>query len=336
MPASTHPATACRRLSAGRRRWVVSLTALWLLLDVGSTGAAAAGIVPNTAATPTPAPQELVPITMRVGFTSASFLQGNRNDVTAAFKVLVDSVGRKHGFAVTVEAHFFQNAAAYQAAVEAGEINFAVFDSLTYVAQQRRSDLTPVFLPRSGGIVGRRYLLVVSRDSGIRSLEDLRGRKLVEYQAPDLSLGHTWLLNLLLEKRAGRAERFFSEIEYVGKPAAAVLPVFFGKRDVCLVDDLGFRLMAELNPQVGARLQPLATSVPLVGAVICASESNWSSRAFRPVLLEALAGLDREPAGKQLLALFKIDQLVPYQDSQVDSVRELWLSYAAQKAEVDL
>ena len=38
--------------------------------------------------------------------------------------------------------------------IEAGEINFAIMDSLAYVAERSGSDLTPVFIPASNGIPG--------------------------------------------------------------------------------------------------------------------------------------------------------------------------------------
>ncbi len=278
--------------------------------------------------------KDLVPVTMMVGFTTAAFLQSNRNDVEAALKVLCETIGRKRGFQVTMTSRSFHNAADFDQAIGAGEINFAVFDSLAYVATRHPGDLTPVYIPITTGTRGRRYLLLVRRDSGLRTLADLRGKSIVELQAPDLSVGHTWLSSLLLAKGVGADVKFFRTIGYVDRPSAAVLPVFFGRQDACLVDDLAFKLMEEMNPQVGALLQAMEISMPLIGGVVCVSEANWPSREFRPALLKTLGELHLEPAGRQILTLFKMDQLVPYEETYLDSARELWSTYTRLRQEV--
>jgi len=277
--------------------------------------------------------QDLVPVTMNVGFSAPGFLQTSRNDIEATFKVLAETIGRRRGFQVKVTTRFFADSTTFFDAIEAGEINFAVLDSLAYVADRRQGKMSAVFMAARAGTPGRRYLLLVRRDSGLHSLADLRGKTIVELQTTNLSVGHTWLSSLLLAQGVGAPEEYFGSMEYVVKPSAAVLPVFFGRRDACLADDLSFKLMTEMNPQVGAQLQSVEISVPLVGAILCASESNWSSAEFRPVLLKALEELHLDPAGQQVLTLFRIDQLVPFRPADLDTARELWAAYTKLRQE---
>ena len=271
---------------------------------------------------------ELVPVTMMVGFTPAAVAGGNRSDIETAFKVLCDSIGRRRGYRVTAQIRIFEDAPAFYAAIDAGEINFAVFDSLTYVEDRARGDLTPVVIPAAKAGPVRRYLLVVRRDRGWRTLEDLRGKRLVALQAPNVSVGRDWLLSLLQEKGARTFDDFFQGVESVSRASMAVLPVFFGKQDVGLVDEFGFKLMEELNPQVGAQLQTIQISEPLVGSVICVSETRWSVPQFRPDLIAVLRDLSQDPAGRQMLDLFKIDRMAPYEEGLFDSVRALSASLA--------
>jgi ABC-type phosphate/phosphonate transport system substrate-binding protein len=306
-----------------RRGGVLGRVACLALLLCGLFRPAAAAV----------APAEPVPVSMKAGFMASAFLQSNRNDVEAALKALAESIGRERGFQVTVQSRSFHNAATFHEAIKAGEINVAVYDSLTFVAEPHPGDLTPVFIPVPKSALGRRYQVLVRRDSGLRTLDDLRAKSIVELQAPDLSVGHTWLLSLLLAKGVRAHEEFFGSVEYVDRPTAAVLPVFFGRKDACLVDDLAFNLMVELNPQVGARLQSLEISAPLVGAVVCVSESSWASREFRPAFLKALGELHLMPAGRQMLNLFKMDHLVPFREADLDTARELWASYSGRLKE---
>ena len=273
----------------------------------------------------TPAPA-LIPVTMLVGFTPSAVLHGNRNDVEASFKVLCDSIGRKRGFAVTSKIRIFHDADEFHRAIAAGEINFAVFDTFSFIGERSRSQLTPEFIPATKGLPVRRYLVLVRRDRGLHTLDDLRGKRLVELQAPNVSVGNKWLLSLLLAKGARTQGEFFSTVESVDRASAAVLPVFFGKQDACLVDELSFKLMEELNPQVGVRLVAIQTSEPLVGSVICVSETNWSTPLFRPALLQALGELHLDPAGRQMLDLFKIDRMAPYQAPLLATIEAIWNS----------
>jgi phosphonate transport system substrate-binding protein len=252
-----------------------------------------------------------------------AFFQTNHNDVEAALKVLAESIALKRGFAVTVITHSFSNSSAFNAAIMAGEINFAVYDPLSYVTGRRPADLIPVFIPSDQGTRGRRYMVLVRRDSGLHRMEDLRGKSLKGLHTPDVSVGHAWLQALTRAQGADSPKDFFRTIDYVSRPTAAVLPVFFGKQDACLVDNVSFDLMKELNPQVGSQLFPILTSEPLIGAVICVSEANWSSPDFRPALIHELANLHLDPAGRQILNLFRMDQLVPFEESQLEAVRAL-------------
>ncbi|ACB77406.1 phosphate/phosphite/phosphonate ABC transporter substrate-binding protein [Opitutus terrae] len=274
-------------------------------------------------ASETPAAMPLLPVELNVGFTRRVFTQTNRNDLEAAFKMLARGVGHKRGFAVTVTTRFFDSPEEFRAAILDRSINLAVFDSLTYVALADRIHVTPVFVTVNHGSPLRRYSLVVRRDRGFRQLADLRGRDIVELQAPDLSLGHAWLLQLLLEQGFRSHAAFFRQVEEVGKPAAAVLPVFFGKRTAGLIDDLSFALMCELNPQVGEQLEALATSEPMVGSIVTVNDDCADQHGFRPVLIETLGELHTEPAGRQILTLFRIESLAPYVDAQLASVRQL-------------
>ena len=234
------------------------------------------------AAEPAAAATHLTPVAMLAGFTPAAFLQSSRRDVGLALKALAESVGRKWGYAVAVETRLFPTPAPFRAAIEAGEVNCAIFDALTFVSEARWGDLIPEFISATNGTAGRRYLRLVRRDSGLHAPTDLRGKRLVELQTPDLNAGHAWLRSRLFARGVKHHDDFFESIGYVGKASAA-----------------------------------------LVGTVMCASERNWTPREFRSVLLASLGELQLDAAGRQMLSLFKIDQLVSYEAALLAPVREL-------------
>ena len=264
---------------------------------------------------------------LNVGFTQAAFLHMNRNNVEAAFKVLALTVGRNRGYALESNNQVFEDATALKQEVEHGRINMVVFDTWTYLSKDFDDLVAPVFVGSERDGVGKRFVVLTRKDSGLNSLVDLRGEGIAELEVASATMGHFWLETLLLKKQFGTHKTFFSRTDSVGKASSAVLPVFFGRIRACLVDLPGFNVMNELNPQVGNRLQTIESSPLLVDAVVCLSYSGWTSDDFKEDVIEALAELHIEPEGQQILTLFKADRLIRFQSKFLDTARELRTAY---------
>ena len=85
-------------------------------------------------------------------------------------------------------------------------------------------------------------------------------------------------------------------------------PVFFQQTDVCLVTRAGFKIMTELNPQLGRQLRMIATSIPLIPAGFyfrngCASDLQNQMGA-------QLCRLHTTLAGGQFLTIFQTERIV--------------------------
>ena len=81
--------------------------------------------------------------------------------------------------------------------------------------------------------------------------------------------------------------------------------------------------MSELNPQVGSNLVILAVSEPYVATITCLSKSGWNSARARQDVIDAIAELHLEPNGRQVLTMFKLEQVVPFKEEYLDSARKL-------------
>jgi phosphonate transport system substrate-binding protein len=102
-----------------------------------------------------------------------------------------------------------------------------------------------------------------------------------------------------------------------------VLPVFFGVKPACIVDRLAFETMMEMNPQVGSQLVKVVVSEPYLDSITFMTRHGYVSERARRDLINALAELHQEPAGRQILTLFKVDQLVPFKEEYMKSVKDL-------------
>lgn len=266
----------------------------------------------------------LRPITLHIAFTPCAFLNLNRQDAEAAFRVLVEVVGRRSRFEVTATTRVYDEDADLRKAILADEVDLALIDARTFLALEVAEAMVPHFVASESGRAGKRYVLVARRETKFTRIEDLRGLEILENRVSNGTVGEFWLETLLRCRGLGSPAAFFGSIQTVGKPSAAVLPVFFGNRGATLIDESGYNLMVELNPQIGTTLQPLATSEPLVDGLVCLRSSPWKSADEKRDIVRALAELHTDPAGLQTLTLFRMDRLEPFQPSHLDTIRRLF------------
>jgi hypothetical protein len=182
-----------------------------------------------------------------------------------------------------------------------------------------------VFFGNSKGGVGEEYVLLVQDANPTPALAPalaaLRGARLEIYHHHAATLGADWLDVLLIRERLPELHRHFGKVTHRNKLSSAVLPVFFGAADACVVTRRGFETMVELNPQLGKRLKVLATSPRLVGSLFCFNADFASELKER--VLRALAELHESPAGHQILTIFQTDALQEYPDYDFSAERAL-------------
>jgi phosphonate transport system substrate-binding protein len=290
-------------------------------LGAGALGTALA-LLSGAAAAAAETNRTLKPETLTVAYTKAAFLNVNRTDVEAGYIVLAQTVGRRRGYLVTSKVHVFDEASEFEGLLQDEATRLIIVDAWRYLGMDT-SKITPFFVSSERGKVGKQYLLLSRQGSGLNTLADLRGKEIMVYEVANTTQGRAWLETLLLESRCGKPDEFFATAMSTGKPTAAVLPVFFGKKHACVVDRAAFELMKELNPQVGKAVQVLAESEPLVDSLVCLRNTGWGSGTFREDLIQTLAEFHREPAGAQILTIFKTDRLIPFEEAQLTTMRKL-------------
>ena len=262
---------------------------------------------------------------LTIGLTRTAFLNVNRNDMEAALKTLAVTIGRRYDYEIEVRTSFYEEAKDFADAVRSGAVRMAVTDSWTYLAMDPATlGAKPWFVAADSMGVGKVYHVLTRRGSGLDRMADLRGKTLALLEIVNSSLGRPWLETVLRKDRLGSLATFFRQTVVASKPTTAVLPVFFGKSDACLVDASAFAVMSEMNPQVGKALQIIASSEPLVDGLQLLSEAGWEgSERMKQHLIEVLRDLHSEPSGQQLLTLFKTVRMVPFEAAHLEAVRGL-------------
>lgn len=256
-----------------------------------------------------------------LGFTRNVFTGVHVPDALAAMKIWATEIKRTRGLSGPVETKVFDSVSDAQSAVENRLVDLIILSTSEYLNIQCKPLITPHYVHVKSGQITEDYLLLVHQSSSDSSLDQLEKKNLLLMKDTGLSMGIIWLENLLFKKGFRRIEDYFGSIKQVEKTSGAVLPVFFKKEDACLIRRGGFEMMADLNPQINKQLKIIDSSPPTIASVTCVR--NDYTPNLKEVLIDALGELQDELRGQQILMLFKIEKLVPFKDSYLDSAREL-------------
>jgi phosphonate transport system substrate-binding protein len=169
------------------------------------------------------------------------------------------------------------------------------------------------------------YVLLVRDDSPIRKIEDLPGHSLIISSDLRAALAPLWLEVLCREHGLGPANTAFAKITSASKITQVILPVFFGKADVCIATRNGWEVMGELNPQVKKMLRAIAVSPAVMPGFSCFRRGV--SETVKQRLIKAEEDSGDKLSFKQVMALFKTDQVGCQPVSALESTRQLVTKY---------
>jgi hypothetical protein len=144
-------------------------------------------------------------------------------------------------------------------------------------------------------------------------------------------VGRIWLSTALMQEGFPECQVFFDSIEAVDKPSNAILPVFFGQAEACLVTRSSFTNAAELNPQIGRQLKILASSPGFVLHIMCFRREYETEH--KNVIMETANLLEEDPTGNQILLLFNTKKLVEFDPRRIEPVEKLLDEYNSLKAQ---
>lgn len=258
---------------------------------------------------------------LRIGFSSTVFGEVNQNDAVASVRAWTQALAKERNISADPEPLILNGTAEIREALSNKALDCINLRTSEY------AELRDVVIGDSvvTGVVSNsiteEYVLVIRRNSGITKLSDLQGRKLAVLDSARACLASVWLDTILLQDGLRPAADFFGKIDLVAKINKAVLPLFFGRLDACLVTQRGFDIMVELNPQTGQQLEVLAVSPPVVPIIFifCGDENS----PVRREIMDEIKSWHLSPAGQQSLTIFQTDSLEENPISCLDSALEL-------------
>lgn len=242
---------------------------------------------------------------VRLGISESVVNDVNIVDARAAMIVWLRRLAETVGLHVQHDPQVFEPPARLEEKLRRGMLDTVALNIVEFRHMMGLLDARWVTVPVKRS--GLSYMLLVSRESGIRRLADLKGRRLLLPTGNTACIGPAWLATLLHKEGLGPPEQFFGAVNREVKASKVILSVFFGQSDACLTTSPSFRVMSELNPQVGQKLVPLASSDELVTSLY-ALRKGWNS-PVREQIIRALGEVGSTPAGRQVLTLFQFEGL---------------------------
>jgi len=290
--------------------------------------ACAAGVAMLAALGPTSGlAGELEPLTARFGLSSDIFYDVSPKDAQVALEVWAKKIASGARRRVEASGRVVSDVDALAAVAERHEVDVVAFPTMEYLRLRDRLPVVPALVGSRSDGPQEEHVLLVRRDAGLAQLEALGGKRLLMQSGAVGVMTQAWLDILLAKHGYPEAGRFFGPIKGVPKASQAVLPVFFRQVDAAVVTRTSYATLLEMNPQIGRELVSIAESPKFLLSVMCLH--RMADEALRRLVVESALDLQNSVTGRQVLLLFKITRVIPFEPAHLEGVSALFRDHRA-------
>jgi phosphonate transport system substrate-binding protein len=259
------------------------------------------------------------PKVLRVGFVPAEDAQQVIQNAQPIVAILEKQLG------IEVQPFVATDYTGVVEALRGNKLDIAFLTPASYVLAKNEANVRVVLKSERKGSPYYYAAIITRADSGIKTLEDLRG-KTFAFGDP-VSTSANVFPRKMFQERGIDPVRDFKQILYSGGHDATVLAVLNGKVDAGATyanspDNNDTAWMRYLkNPEDVKKIRAIAFSepIPADNLVINGNLDERTAKKIEDTFIE----LSRDPKGKQMLRdLYQIDGFVPATDKDYDSVRQ--------------
>ncbi len=203
-----------------------------------------------------------------IGFSTRGHPNANVEDAKAAVSLLTRKIVGRNAWAG--ESHSYDSIADMERDIRDGRVQLLGLQADEYLELRKKVPIDPVMVTIGDRGFTLGLLLLVRKDSAIRSVRDLKNRSIAVTKRSSQygNLNHVWLETLLMREGIRSSNKFFGTVKEVQTVKQALMPVFFRQADACIVTRQVFELSAELNPQLGKQLTAIARIDNLAPGII--------------------------------------------------------------------
>ncbi len=203
--------------------------------------------------------------------------------------------------------------------------NFAGMDgaflgSFTYALAHMKLGLEVLARPEDDrGVSTYRGIVLVRKDSGIRTVRQMRGNR---FAFVDRATSAGYLFPLVYLKRAGviRPESFFREMYFTGTHEDAIYDVLNRKADIGASKDTVLDRIAAGDPRLREELLVLGRSPAFPENALVVR--HGVDESVRVKIRDVLLAMDRDPEGRKILDQFGTHKFIATDDGDYEVVRQ--------------
>lgn len=178
----------------------------------------------------------------------------------------------------------------------------AFFGSFTGALAIRKLNVVPLARPVNlDGTSSYRGYLFVRKESGIRTVADMKGKRMA-FVEKATTAGYIFPLAYLREHGIGDLTGFFSEVLFTGSHDSAINAVLNGKADIGAAKHSIYDRVRKEDPRVDRDLVIIATSPWVPSNGLCVRRDL--DPALRDRIKAALLSLHADPDGRKVLERF--------------------------------
>lgn len=275
----------------------------------------------NSQAQPSPPSEQ----TFILAGSKNTFPNVDINDASAAIKIWGAELQKNLKMGLSFDLMIFDNAEEITNYPDKDDLGLIILNSVDYLNIKSNMHLYPVLIALDRNEVYKSFV-ILTRNDQIEELKDLKDKKLGLPKIFFNPIPDMWLQVKLSQDKLGEIRKFFNEIREYDKESEAILSVFFGQNDVCVVSKPAFETMNELNPQVGEKLKLLAESPGYITGISCLSE-NSKDFSYSKRFLDACLNLSVYTAGRQILTLMKTEKVGVFKPEYLNTIAQLLKEY---------
>jgi ABC-type phosphate/phosphonate transport system substrate-binding protein len=258
---------------------------------------------------------------LRVAFSSKMFSDVNEEDAKAAMKVWAQVLYKERGLPISSKITVVNSVGEAARLLKNKQIEAVAVTIPEYSELRSELPTRHVVVNAYGKDFRESYVLLVRHGKGIKRVKDLRGKSIVFFHNPRMSLASFWLAKIIGNEGGGHSRRFFGRETQANKLIRVVTPVYFGQIDACVVTLRGFKTMSELNPQLGRQLEVIAASPGVVPGGLFLREDISAALIKKTYAL--FDEIDATIAGKQAMIVFQGGKLLVQPISILEESLEL-------------
>ncbi len=193
------------------------------------------------------------------------------------------------------------------------QLDGAFLSSFTAALGIKEFKLEPVASPvnLAGKATSRGYIFV-RRDSGIKTVKDMRGKSFV-FVDPATTEGYLFPMAFLRRHGVKDQHSFFSRCWFSGSHASAVFAVLDGRADIGAAQDTVFNKQITNDPSIKSELRIIAKSPPVPKVTLCLRDDIPAG--LRQRILSILLNMKNTARGRQVLKKFEALRFIKASDS---------------------